>query len=66
MPSKYIKNASAKDTVIMECRKQYIFHDCVPVSRGEVSKNYDFNNAGTFKKTIIDFRYEDYEIHYKY
>lgn len=50
----------------MECRKQYIFHDCVPVSRGEVNKNYDFDSAGVFKKTIIDFRYEDYEIHYKY
>ena len=50
----------------MECRKQYIFHDCVPVSRGEVSKNYEFSSAGTFKKTIIDFRYEDYEIYYKY
>lgn len=50
----------------MVCRKQYIFNDCVPVSRGEVSKTYDFSSAGTFKTTIVDFRYEDYEIHYKY
>ena len=63
LPKEY-KNNSILNA--MECRKQYIFHDCVPVSRGEVQKNYEFGTAGTFKKTIVDFRYEDYEIHYKY
>lgn len=63
MPKEYIGNKSLE---AMECRKEYIFHDCVPVSRDEVSKNYEFSTAGTFKKSVIDFRFEDYEIHYKY
>ena len=63
LPKKFTGNETIE---AMECRKEYIFHDCVPVSRDEVSKTYDFNTAGTFKKTVIDFRYEDYEIHYKY
>lgn len=63
MPIEYNKN---KPFSRMECRKEYIFNDCVPVSRSEVKKDYEFSQAGIFKKTIIDFRYEDYEIHYKY
>ena len=63
LPKKYTKN---KVLDAMECRKEYIFHECVPVSRGEIAKNYDFSQAGTFKTNIVDFKYEDYEIHYKY
>lgn len=48
----------------MVARKEYIFENCVPVSRGEVSKNYDLENAGTFKKSIVDFRYDYYTIKY--
>lgn len=51
---------------MMTCRKQYVFYNCVPVSRGEVSKSYEMNEAGTFKKSIVDFRYDDYSIIYKY
>jgi hypothetical protein len=48
----------------MRQRKQYIFYNCIPVSRGEVSKNYEQSDAGVFKKSIVDFRYEDYKIQY--
>ena len=63
MPKEYNKNEVFTSMV---CRKQYIFKNCVPVSRGEVSKTYEFNEAGSFKKSIIDFRFDDYEINYKY
>lgn len=48
----------------MYCRKQYIFHNCVPVNRGSVEKKYDFNDAGTFKLSVVQFKYDDYEIQY--
>lgn len=48
----------------MECRKEYIFENCVPVNRGSVEKSYEFNNAGTFKNNIVEFKYEDYKIKY--
>ena len=54
----YTKNAE------MECRKQYRFFNCVPTKRGEVSKNYDPNEAGTFKKSIVSFKFDDYRIDY--
>lgn len=63
MPKEYNKNEVFTSMV---CRKQYIFKNCVPVSRGEISKSYEFNEAGAFKKSIVDFRFEDYEINYKY
>lgn len=48
----------------MECRKQYIFDNCVPINRGSVERDYDFNNAGTFKSSIIEFNFQDYQIKY--
>lgn len=45
-------------------RKQYIFHNCFPVSRNEVAKNYESGQAGKFKNTNVTFRYDDYEIKY--
>ena len=48
----------------MECRKEYIFENCVPVNRGSVEKKYEFNDAGTFKNNIVQFKYEDYKIKY--
>jgi hypothetical protein len=48
----------------MECRKEYIFENCVPVNRGAVEKTYELNNAGTFKNSIVEFKYEDYKIKY--
>lgn len=48
----------------MQCRKQYIFEDCVPINRGSIERDYDFNNAGTFKSSIVQFRFQDYQIKY--
>lgn len=62
VPKDY-NNQSNTSTEMVQ-RKQYIFNNCVPVSRGEVSKNYEMENAGTFKKSIVDFRYDYYEIKY--
>lgn len=58
------KYRSDKEKIGMRERKQYIFHNCIPTSRGEVSKTYEQSEAGTFKKFIVDFRYEDYQINY--
>lgn len=49
----------------MQVRKVYKFYNCYPVSRGSVSKNYDPMEAGSYKTSIVDFRYEDYQIEYK-
>ena len=62
VPQNY-NNQSNTSSEMVE-RKQYIFNNCVPVSRGEISKNYEMENAGTFKKSIVDFRYDFYEIKY--
>lgn len=48
----------------MECKKQYKFFNCVPIKRGEISKNYEPNEAGTFKKSIVNFVFDDYKIEY--
>lgn len=48
----------------MEVRKQYKFFNCVPIKRGEISKNYEPNEAGTFKKSIVNFIFDDYKIEY--
>lgn len=48
----------------MLCRKQYIFENCVPINRGPVDKNYNFNDAGTFKNSIVEFKFDDYKIEY--
>lgn len=57
------KNDNVQNST-MTCRKQYIFHNCVPVNRGSVEKKYDFNEAGTFKLSVVEFKYDDYEIQY--
>lgn len=44
----------------MQVRKVYKFYNCFPVSRGSVSKNYDPMEAGAYKTSIVDFRYDDY------
>ena len=65
VPEKYNKQTDKKsEGSKMIARKQYTFENCVPVSRGEISKNYDLENAGTFKKSIVDFRYDYYTIKY--
>lgn len=53
-----------KNKYVMECHKQYTFYNCVPIKRGEISKNYEPNDAGTFKKSIINFVFDDYKIEY--
>lgn len=63
MPKQYNNNQSFTQ---MECRKEYIFLNCVPVNRSSIEKSYDFNTAGTFKSIPIEFRYEDYKIKYLY
>ena len=47
-------------------RKQYIFYNCYPVSRGQIDKNYEYAEAGAFKTNVVDFRFDDYEINYLY
>lgn len=48
----------------MQCVKQIIFNNCVPIKRGEITKNYEFNDGGTFKKSIVNFVFDDYKIQY--
>lgn len=57
---------SQKVNSVMKCRKEYIFYDCVPINRGSVQKKYDFNDAGTFKNSIVQFKYLDYQIKYHF
>lgn len=63
LPKEYTSNEVIKQ---MQVRKQYVFRNCVPISRGEVSKNYNPNDAGTFKNSIVNFVFDDYEITYFY
>lgn len=64
LPASYISNQGKKGIDCMECRKQYIFDGCVPINRGSVERDYDFNNAGTFKSSIVQFKFQDYQINY--
>lgn len=63
MPKEYTSKEVMKQ---MQVRKQYIFRNCVPISRGEISKNYESSQAGTFKSSIVNFIFDDYEIIYNY
>lgn len=63
LPKEYTSNEIMKQ---MQVRKQYVFRNCVPISRGEVTKNYDSSQAGTFKNSIVNFVFDDYEIKYFY
>ena len=63
VPKEYNNNISSLQ---MKIRKQYIFRNCVPTRRGEVSKNYNVNEAGTFKKSIVNFIFDDYKIIYNF
>lgn len=49
---------------VMKARKQYIFDGCFPISRDETTKNYDLNEAGTYKNSVVTFSFDDYQIHY--
>jgi hypothetical protein len=48
----------------MVLRKTYTFYKAFPISRGEISKNYEFNQAGTFKTSTVNFRFDEYKIKY--
>lgn len=48
----------------MQPRKQFIFYNAFPVSRGAQEKTYEINEAGTFKNSVISFKYDDYSIKY--
>lgn len=62
-----LKKEYKKQTVSeMFPRKQYIFYNCYPVSRGPIDKNYEYAEAGAFKTNVVDFRFDDYEINYLY
>lgn len=63
LPKEYTSNEVIKQ---MQVRKQYVFRNCVPISRGEISKNYESSQAGTFKSSIVNFIFDDYEITYFY
>ena len=63
IPKEYNKD---KNFLEMECRKQYIFRNCFPISRDEIEKKYNPNDAGVFKTKIINFKFDDYQILYKY
>lgn len=60
------KQYEGKPIQQMYPRKQYIFRNCVPVQRSEIKKNYNPNEAGTFKNTIVNFVFDDYKIEYLY
>lgn len=49
---------------IMEARKEYIFDNCVPISRDETTKKYNADEAGTYKNSIVTFSYDSYKIKY--
>lgn len=63
LPKEYTSNEVIKQ---MTVRKQYVFRNCVPISRGEISKNYNPNEAGAFKNSIVNFVFDDYHIDYFY
>lgn len=48
----------------MVARKQYIFNNCFPVSRDEIKKSYDPNDAGTYKTQVVSFIYDTYHLNY--
>lgn len=48
----------------MVLRKTYKFIKAFPISRGEISKNYDFNQAGSFKTSMVNFKFDEYKIIY--
>ena len=60
------KSYEGKPIQQMFPRKQYIFRNCVPIQRSEIKKNYNPNEAGTFKNTIVNFVFDDYKIEYLY
>lgn len=64
VPSSYVTIEGKKGLECMSCRKQYIFDGCVPINRGSIERDYDFNNAGTFKTSIVQFKFQDYQIKY--
>lgn len=45
-------------------RKTYKFFKAFPISRGEVSKTYEYNQAGTFKTSTVNFKFDEYSIEY--
>ena len=45
-------------------RKTYKFFKAFPTNRGEVSKSYEFNQAGTFKTSTVNFKFDEYSIEY--
>lgn len=45
-------------------RKEYIFQDCFPISRGQVAKNYNTEEAGVYKTNVVTFYYDNYKIKY--
>lgn len=49
---------------MMTARKQYVFDGCFPVSRDETSKSYELNEAGTYKNSVVNFVYDNYQINY--
>lgn len=58
------KDSEEKYGTRMEARKQYIFNNCFPVSRDEIKKTYDPNDAGTFKTQVVTFVYDTYKVEY--
>lgn len=48
----------------MEARKQYVFDGCFPISRDETQKNYETDEAGTYKNSVVTFVYDNYNINY--
>ena len=59
---KYTDNEEYDAT--MTARKQYIFDGCFPISRDETAKNYELNDAGTYKNSVVTFAYDTYKINY--
>lgn len=61
VPKDMVEGYEYKEMVL---RKTYKFIKAFPISRGEVSKNYEYNQAGTFKTSTVQFKFDEYNITY--
>ena len=61
---KSISNDEGYNYASMVHRKTYKFIKAFPINRGEMSRSYDFNQAGTFKTSTVNFKFDEYNITY--
>ena len=61
---KLVKSMEGYNFGSMMLRKTYTFYKAFPINRGEISKNYEFNQAGAFKTSTVSFKFDEYKIKY--